>query len=181
MRKEMLPSFVRFSVAVRVLGLALALAACAASASPNGSRQIAVTPDEQAVRAARRAQNKAIASGDVEHVAEFWTDDVEIRRGLGPLIVGRDAYRQLWIITGDPDSALVYQRESVTVTISSAWPLAYESGTWAGHLGGVNGPAVIGGNYAAQWVKREGRWLIRGEVFVALTCAGRGCAYAAAP
>jgi ketosteroid isomerase-like protein len=160
---------------------ALGLAACAHSASVKGAGQSVAAADEQAVRAARMAQNEAIRSGDVDRVAEFWTEDVEIRRGLGPLIVGRDAYRLLWVNTGDPDSALVYQREPATVTISSAWPLAYESGTWAGHLGGVGGPAVIGGNYAAQWVKREGHWLIRGEVFVALTCAGRGCAYAAAP
>jgi len=110
----------------------------------------------------------------------FWTDDVEIRRGLGALIVGRDAYRNLFINTGS-DSAVVYQRETEIVTISSVWPLAYESGTWTGHLGGAKGPVVIGGSYAAQWVKRGGRWLIRGEVYVALMCAGRGCGYAAAP
>jgi hypothetical protein len=40
---------------------------------------------------------------------------------------------------------------------------------------------VIGGRYSAQWVKRDGRWLIRSEVFVALTCAGAGCEAAAVP
>jgi hypothetical protein len=37
------------------------------------------------------------------------------------------------------------------------------------------------GRYAAQWVKRQGRWLIRSEVFVALTCSGIGCSYTAVP
>lgn len=177
----MLPIGVRNLVAMLLLSGTLGLAACARAAPATGADRAAATADEQAVRAARMAQNKAIAAGDVDRIAEFWTEDVEIRRGLGPLVVGRDAYRQMWVVTGDPDSALVYQREPATVTIGSAWPLAYESGAWAGHLGGVHGPAVIGGNYAAQWVKREGRWLIRGEVYVALTCAGRGCSYAAAP
>jgi len=45
--------------------------------------------------------------------------------------------------------------------MSAAWPLAFEEGDWAGHLGSAAGPAVIGGRYAAQWVKRDGRWLIR--------------------
>jgi hypothetical protein len=45
----------------------------------------------------------------------------------------------------------------------------------------VRGPVVIGGRYSAQWVKRGGRWLIRSEVFVALTCDGAGCAAAAVP
>jgi hypothetical protein len=40
---------------------------------------------------------------------------------------------------------------------------------------------VIGGRYSVQWVKRDGRWLIRSEVFVALTCAGTGCASKAVP
>jgi hypothetical protein len=67
------------------------------------------------------------------------------------------------------------------VIVSAARPLAYEEGTWVGHLDRADGPALIGGRYAAQWVKRGGRWLIRGEVYVALTCAGAGCASAAVP
>jgi hypothetical protein len=34
---------------------------------------------------------------------------------------------------------------------------------------------------AAQWVKRYGKWLIRFEVFVALTCADAGCKSVAVP
>jgi len=34
---------------------------------------------------------------------------------------------------------------------------------------------VIGGRYAAQWHRISGRWLIRSEVFVALTCSGDPC------
>ena len=177
----MLPGFVRLSIVSRVVGLSIGLAACSSAPSRAPAHGVAPIAEEQAVRAARAAQNEAIASGNIDRMAEYWTDDVEIRRGLGQLIVGREAYRQLFVGSGSPDSTLVYQREPAIVTISAKWPLAYESGTWAGHLGGVNGPAVIGGSYAAQWVKRDGRWLIRGEVFVALSCAATGCAYAAAP
>jgi ketosteroid isomerase-like protein len=179
--KKTMPTFVRCSALICVLSLALGIgiSSCATSASAPTMQSVAPGAEERAVRAAREAQNRAIASGDVERITSYWTEDVEIRRGLGALAVGRDAYRKLFIETGF-DSAVVYQREPSTVTISSAWPLAYESGTWAGHLGSATGPVVIGGSYAAQWVKREGHWLIRGEVFVALECAGRGCAYAAA-
>jgi hypothetical protein len=65
--------------------------------------------------------------------------------------------------------------------VSPRWPLAFETGTWEGHLGTMAGPTVVGGRYSAQWVKRGGRWLIRSEVFVALTCAGVGCESAAVP
>ena len=61
------------------------------------------------------------------------------------------------------------------------WPLAFETGTWEGHLGTMAGPTVIGGRYSAQWVKRGEQWLIRSEVFVALSCSGVGCESAVVP
>ena len=141
-------------------------------------------PEGVAVRAARAAQNRAIAARDTAAVASYWTDDVEIRRGLGALVVGKDEYRKLFI----PDSGavargeeLIYQREPSHVVVSEKWPLAYESGTWIGHFARADGPTRIGGEYAAQWVKRDGKWLIRGEVYVALTCADVGCGSKAVP
>lgn len=137
--------------------------------------------DQSAIRAARIAQNRAIAAGDVDAVASFWTEDVAIRRGLGQAVTGRDAYRKLFDRTGAGDSTLVYQRQTTGVEVSAHWSLAFETGTWAGHVGRANGPAAIRGRYSAQWVKRDSHWLIRAEVFVALTCAGIGCRSVAAP
>ena len=136
--------------------------------------------DAVTIRAARIAQNRAIAAGNVDSVAAFWTEDVTIRRGLGQSIVGRAAYRQLFATAGN-DSSLVYIRTTTNVDVSGRWPLAFESGTWVAHLGAPTGPAVIRGRYSAQWVKRQGRWLIRAEVYVALTCADVGCRFDAAP
>jgi len=39
----------------------------------------------------------------------------------------------------------------------------------------ADGRPLVRGRYAAQWIKRDGRWLIRAEVFVALGCANAGC------
>ena len=158
----------------------LALAGCArdGTATKLGS----LGANEREILSARQAQNQAIAAYDADRVAGFWTEDVELRRGLGQLVLGRAAYRQLFL--GDAanrDSALVYQREPSHIESSPTWPLAFESGTWEAHVGQVDGPVVIRGQYGAQWVKRGGRWLIRGEVFVALTCASVGCTYSAAP
>jgi ketosteroid isomerase-like protein len=152
----------------------------AVSASPPQSTE---GSEARTIREARAAQNRAIADGDPARIGTFWTEDVEIRRGLGALVVGRDAYRQMFEAdaAGNRDSVIVYQREPATVDVSTQWPLAYEAGAWVGHLGRLDGPIVIGGRYSAQWVKRDGRWLIRGEVFVALTCADIGCRYAAVP
>ena len=178
--------------AFMLAGLAFGtLAGCASThrsgAGPSQPAAVWQSPEgieAAAIREARASQNAAIALGDFAAVARFWTEDVEIRRGLGQLVVGRDAYQRLMA----PDSselrtgsALVYQRTPSAVEVSSQWPLAYEAGTWAGHQGRADGPIAISGRYAAQWVKRGARWLIRGEVFVALACADAGCGFTAAP
>jgi ketosteroid isomerase-like protein len=137
--------------------------------------------DRQAVRAARSAQNKAIAAGDLDRVASFWTEDVTVRRALGQPLSGRDAAWKALEPPPEPATRLIYQRLTRDVEVSPTWPLAFETGTWEGHQGTAVGPVVIGGRYSAQWVKRGDRWLIRSEVFVALTCRGAGCESPAVP
>jgi ketosteroid isomerase-like protein len=137
--------------------------------------------DESALRAARIAQNKAIASGDLDRATAFWTDDVTVRRALGQPLSGREAARKALEPPAAPATHLIYQRMTKEVEVSPKWPLAFETGVWEGHLDTSTGPVVIGGRYSAQWVKRGDHWLIRSEVFVALTCSGVGCEASAVP
>jgi ketosteroid isomerase-like protein len=137
-------------------------------------------PDRAAIRAARTAQNQAIAADDLDRVAAFWTEDVTVRRALGQALNGRAAARQA-LEPPATGSRIIYQRLTKDVEISAHWPLAFETGTWEGHLNTITGPTVIGGRFSAQWAKRDGRWLIRSEVFAALTCSGVGCESVAAP
>lgn len=127
--------------------------------------------DAAAIRAARLAQNAAIVANNLDQIASYWTDDVTITRGLGAIVQGRAAYRQLFV--GD---TITYERTPARVVVSTAWPLAFETGTWTGRPAN-GGKPVIRGSYSAQWLKRDGRWLIHSEVFVALGCAGAGCAW----
>jgi ketosteroid isomerase-like protein len=126
-----------------------------------------------AIREARLEQNRAIAAGDVERAASFWTEDVSARRGLGAAVSGRDEYRKML-----GPSPVIYERIPEKIEVSKRWPLAFESGIWVGRASGAE---IVRGRYSAQWVKRDGRWLIRSEVFVALTCKGTGCDSAAVP
>ena len=137
--------------------------------------------DQETIKAERLEQNAAIAAYKVDNVAAFWTEDVTICRGLGAQLAGKAAYRKLF--EGDVPSPgqIVYQREPSAIEVSPHWPLAFETGVWSGHLGSASGPIVISGRYSAQWVKREGRWLIRSEVFVALDGAGAGLNFKAVP
>ncbi len=167
---------------IRTTWTLLMLAACAGAGAGSGGTPRPTSPADRAlIREARLAQNRAMAAGDVERAAAFWTDDGSLRRGLGQLVNGKAEYRKLLIPTGSRDSSLVYQREPTGIDVSPHWLLAFETGTWTGHLGALDGAAVIGGRYSAQWVKRAGRWLIRSEVFVALSCDGIGCRYVSVP
>jgi ketosteroid isomerase-like protein len=133
--------------------------------------------DEAAIRSARAAQTAALALGDLDAVARHWTPDVTIRRALGHAIGNAEEARQVLqpVATAGQASPLLYQRHTLAVQVSPHWPLAWEDGRWSGHAGAASSPAVMSGRYAAQWVRRDGRWLIRSEVFVALDCQGPGC------
>jgi ketosteroid isomerase-like protein len=168
-------------ILVGALSAALIAGGLVAARGASPASRHSQSADERAIRQARAAQNHAIVAADAALVASFWTEDVMVRRGLGQPLTGRAEARRLFEHAGGGDSTLTYQREPTGVEVSAHWPLAFETGTWAGHLGGVHGAAVIRGRYSAQWVKRGSRWFIRSEVFVALSCAGAGCGYEAAP
>jgi ketosteroid isomerase-like protein len=138
--------------------------------------------DKAAIRHARLQQNAAIVSHNLDAIASYWTDDVTICRGLGIQLAGKAAYLKLFE-EDDPAAAdvIIYERHPASIDVSSVWPLAFETGVWKGHLGKGDGPVVVEGRYSAQWVKRADKWLIRSEVFVALTGSGSGLQMKAAP
>jgi ketosteroid isomerase-like protein len=142
----------------------------------------ATTSDPALIKHARRTQNAAIASHDLDAIASYWTDDVTICRGLGLQLTGKAAYRKLFE-EDDPTSKdlIVYERIPIEIETSPVWPLAFETGAWKGHLGDAKGPTIIQGRYSAQWVKRADKWLIRSEVFVALEGFGPGRKLKSAP
>jgi ketosteroid isomerase-like protein len=139
------------------------------------------TAEEDAIKARRVQQNAAIVANKIDEIASFWTDDVTICRGLGIQLQGKAAYRKLFEEDKSSVNKIVYERKPRTIEVSPHWPLAFETGTWAGHVGDANGATVISGKYSAQWVKRNGTWLIRSEVFVALGAEGQGAQMKAAP
>lgn len=144
------------------------------SAGPAPQSQV---DDAAKIRAARAEQNQAIAARNFDRVASFWSDNVLVTAGLGFTLRGSDAYRRAFLA----DSAMVYERDLETVQVNARWPIAWETGSWTGRLVGHSGAPVLGGRYAAQWIKDGGQWRIRSELFVALQCSGVGCAWPPRP
>ena len=141
------------------------------------SLRAADSPDQAAIRAGRLAQNAAIVAHDLDRIAFFWTDDVIIQRGFGLQVSGKAAYLQLFRDDG-PGSVYVYQRIPEAIEVSPDWPLAFESGCWERR---AKDRVTVRGRYSAHWVKRDGQWLIRGEVYVALTGYDEGKQQKAVP
>lgn len=131
------------------------------------------------IRQRRQLQNAAIVAGDDAVIISFWTQDITVRRALGQAVYG--VQEALAALKSSDDNGLIYQREAQIIEVSPHWPLAFEEGHWHGHAESIDTPAIISGRYAAQWVKRDGLWLIRSELFVALDCADMGCSAAALP
>jgi ketosteroid isomerase-like protein len=154
---------------MRRLLLGSALVAPLVATLLGGCRRSA-SPDESTIRAARVAQNRAIAAGALDSAATFWVSDVAVTAGLGATLQGREIYKQAFA----HDADFRYERSTARVVVSSNWPLAWEQGTWAGFRNGVVAP-VIQGSYSAMWIKDGGRWRIRSELFVAMNCAAAAC------
>ena len=125
--------------------------------------------DQAAIKKARLDQNAAIVRHDIDAIASYWTDDVTICRALGAQNAGKAAYRKLFE-DDDPKSksTTLFQRYPSSIKVAGALPLAFETGVFEGRRGGSRGIVVMRGRYSAQWVKRDERWLILSELFVAL-------------
>ena len=169
----------RRALRAAVVMLSLATGACARAGRP--AAVAAMSGEAAAIRAARLEQNALLARGDIDGAAAFWTDDVTARAGMGRAVTGRAAYAA--VFRGDSViSRMRYVRTPVEIVVSAQWPLAYESGEWTGRRAdAASDTPLVRGRYSAHWIKADGRWRIRSEVFVALECAGAACDWQVAP
>jgi ketosteroid isomerase-like protein len=151
--------------------------------SPRGDRIALVsTPrDETIIRDSRAASNSALASHNAAAFGQVLKDDATVINASGKVIQGRAAMQKeiesRW--SAQPD--LVFVRTPTKIEISHSDPAASERGTWTGHATTPAGPADWRGDYLAVWRKTMTSaglpsWTIASEVFVAIDCAGAGCA-----
>ncbi len=140
-----------------------------------GSGTAQASEDADSIRILRAESNQAIAAHDVDALTRFLDDEYVIAASSGDILPGREENAKSW--TGHfvefPD--VVYVRTPAEVTISEAYPLAIENGTWVGSMTTEHGKLEKGGQYTAGWRKVAGVWKIRSELFVALYCHGIDC------
>lgn len=131
--------------------------------------------DVAAIKAIREESNLAIARHDVETVVSSLDEDYVITISTGDILYGREPQAATWADHFAEFRDVVYVRTPTEVTISDAYPLAIENGTWEGSRTTPNGKLNNSGSYTASWRKVDGAWKIRSELFVGLACEGADC------
>ncbi len=119
--------------------------------------------DIMAIRANRTASNNAIAKHDVNGIAKYWLDDFVQVIGRGVYQTGRDSIMASWRALFNSNAEVSYIRSPKEIVISNNDTMAWEQGQWVG----IHSYSK-GGNYAAMWIKRSGKWMLKAELFVSL-------------
>ena len=127
------------------------------------------------IRSLRRQSNAAIARHDVKGVVDLLDVEYQITTGSGALSQGRSAESEAWARVFARAADIVYVRTPASIEVSSSGGRAAETGTWTGSWSTSAGLQKVGGRYAAYWRLVDGKWRIRSELFVTLSCAGPAC------
>jgi ketosteroid isomerase-like protein len=120
--------------------------------------------DQELIRKSRQANNEAIARKDAEEMSKFYLDDYVIIRGSGVIERGNEENKESWKKIFLETPLTYFERFPLEIIISKNNPnMAWETGEWKGY-----NTYSKGGRYSAQWKKKEGKWKLQAELFVAL-------------
>jgi len=133
------------------------------------------TDDVEAIKTIRMESNAAIARHDVDTLQAVLAEDFVITISTGDIERSRDEHGRSFALHFDQYPDVVYVRTPTEITLSKAYPLAIEHGTWVGSRTSENGKLENGGQYTAAWRKTEGVWRIYSELYVGLYCDGSDC------
>ena len=131
--------------------------------------------DEDTIRALRMESNEAIARHDVDTLQSFLDEDFVITISTGAIERSRAEHGSSFALHFEQFPDVVYVRTPSEITLSEAYPLAIERGTWVGSRTDRNGKLENGGQYTAAWRKTDGTWRIYSELYVGLFCNGVDC------
>lgn len=125
-----------------------------------------------AIKALRTQSNQAIQDRDLTAFGQTMLPDIEVTRGSGSHVSGRDSVLASVSVQFKDPNFLGYVRNTDGIQISTTSPLAAEHGHWVGRFQRPDGIQTITGVYLAMWRRTEAGWKIRSELFVSLACTG---------
>ena len=116
----------------------------------------------------RELSNTAFREHRVADIAACMTDDMVITTGEGNVIHGKDSLQNYVKPLFERYKDLYFVRDAGIIKINESGDRAWESGTWKGLRPETPDWTTTGGQYAAMWMKKNGVWKIRSELFVRL-------------
>lgn len=120
--------------------------------------------DDSMIRAYRTSTNELMADHNARGMGRYWMPDYVRMSGSGNLTVGKDSAIVYWSKVFKDQPTIFYVRIPEIIQVSENGIYAWEVGKWTG----MNTKSK-GGNYAAQWVKKENIWKIQSEYFITLS------------
>ena len=116
----------------------------------------------------RSQSNLAIKNHQIENVLTYLTEDINIAASNGEIFSGKIAFKGALsnVFSRNPD--LYFVRKPDEVLINTENNIAWEKGTWVALRPQTENWNNYGGNYSAYWVKIDGTWKIKSELFVRL-------------
>jgi ketosteroid isomerase-like protein len=129
--------------------------------------------DVEAIRRARKDLNEALVARNVERYARYWTKDAAVMWAGGALRIGLDDNTsRMASVFQDPHFS--GKRTPEKIEIGNGSPLyASEAGVWVWSMGQKGGGvATYRGRYLIMWLKTDGQWKIRSELYVETSCGG---------
>lgn len=120
--------------------------------------------DDSMIRAYRSATNEMMANHSARAMGRYWMPDYTRMSGSGVVTIGKDNAVAEWTKLFIDQPTISYIRTTDSVEVSENGNYAWESGKWIG----INTKSK-GGNYAAQWVKKDNIWKIQSEFFITLS------------
>ena len=132
--------------------------------------------DIGAILALRADSNAGLLAHDADRVLLHTTDDFILVGGASGGHVGKSVIRRYYIDGFANPDLVTYVRTPDQVTVSDAGDRASERGKWQGIWRSSKTGSLMGSEYLAHWVKKDGVWVTLAEVYVTLHCGGPVCA-----
>ncbi len=132
-----------------MLGLACTWALAPVSADDNAR-------EEQAIRQAAKEYEAALAKGDRQALADFWTEDGEYFDELGESHPASELVAEAGQ-AGRPGASAELRRSVSKIRFLTP-DVALEDGVSEIELPGESDAAPVRGHYHATWIKQNGRW-----------------------
>jgi ketosteroid isomerase-like protein len=117
--------------------------------------------------------NEALAARNVERYVRYWTKDAVVMWAGGGLRIGLDA-NVISMASTFKDPHFSGKRTAENIEIDNGIPLyASESGVRVWSEGLKTGEVgTYRGRYLIMWLKTDGQWKIRSELYVETSCSG---------